>query len=62
MKPAAARALILCEEVEWQLKLGQGWWQAMRAVGYTNPLSLASRLRRAGRYDLASVFDTKDTA
>jgi len=56
---AADKKAILCEEIEWQLRCGQGWWQAMRAVGYTNPESLARRLTRAGRHDLAATFDVR---
>lgn len=56
---AAAKKAALCEEIEWQLKCGQGWWQAMKAVGYTNPGSLCRRLTRAGRPDLAAVFDLR---
>jgi hypothetical protein len=59
---AARKNLILAEEIEWQLKSGQGWGQAMKAVGYTNPYSLSRRLCRAGRYDLAVIFDIKDVA
>lgn len=58
MTPADKKA-VLCEEIEWQLKCGQGWWQAMKAVGYTNAESLARRLNRAGRPDLAATFDTR---
>jgi len=53
---AARKAAILAEEIEWQLKSGQGWWTAMKAVGYTNPESLSRRLYRSGRHDLAAVF------
>lgn len=56
---AKEKQAALCEEVEWQLKCGQGWWQAMHAVGYTNPESLVRRLQRAGRHDLAATFDTR---
>ena len=61
MTPAAKRA-VLCEEIEWQLRCGQGWWQAMKAVGYTNPQSLRRHLFRAGRHDLAATFDITDPA
>lgn len=58
----ADKQRILCEEIEWQLKCGQGWWQAMTVVGYTNERTLARRLHRAGRPDLAAVFEQDNAA
>jgi len=46
----------LAEELEWQFKLGVGWYQAMHAVGYTNERALYRQLHRIGRPDLAHIF------
>jgi hypothetical protein len=50
----------IAQEIDWQLSCGQGWGQAMRAVGYTNPITLARRLQRNGRLDLANIFESPD--
>jgi hypothetical protein len=49
--------LEIVQEIDWQLSCGQGWGTAMHAVGYTSTASLARRLNRAGRNDLASIFE-----
>lgn len=51
----------LCEEIEWQLACGQGWFQAMNAVGYTSQASIYRQLIRAGRPDLAAPFNPDRT-
>ena len=50
----------IAQEIDWQLSCGQGWGQAMHAVGYTNPITLARRLQRNGRNDLANIFESPD--
>jgi hypothetical protein len=50
----------IAQEIDWQLSCGQGWGQAMKAVGYTNPITLARRLQRNGRNDLANIFESPD--
>jgi len=57
-----ANLRILTEEIDWQLRLGQGWGAAMKAVGYTNAETLSRRLHRAGRPDLAAIFEIRDRA
>lgn len=52
----------LAAEIDWQLSCGQGWGTAMKAVGYTNQNTLARRLQRGGRSDLAAVFEDKKLA
>jgi hypothetical protein len=59
MTRAAARNELI-EEIDWQLSCGQGWGAVMEAVGYTNPITLARRLQRAGRNDLAVIFESPD--
>jgi len=56
-RPNAAE---IAQEIDWQLSCGQGWGTAMHAVGYTNPTHLARRLHRAGRLDLATIFESPD--
>ena len=50
----------IAQEIDWQLSCGQGWGPAMHAVGYTNPSTLARRLQRSGRNDLAHIFESAD--
>lgn len=50
------------EELDFLLSIGQGWGPAMHAVGYKNPSSLARQLQRAGRNDLAVIFEDQSKA
>lgn len=49
-------------EIDFMFSIGQGWGPTMHALGYTNPGSLARQLHRAGRRDLAVIFEDQNKA
>lgn len=57
-----SRAASVVEDVEWLLNSGTALAVIPGRVGYGNPLSLVRILRRAGREDLANIFERRGAA
>ena len=55
---AQENAAALAEEIEWFLAAGESPHKIMGVLGYTKPDSLARRLYRQGRTDLAAIYWT----